>query len=176
MSFAAQALNPQGQYVDHPKAQGYNLKVNNVWYRTIASPAVPLTIGTRDSLAERQDRAGSTYENVLDIGYAWSRTDLSGGEGLDWDPRELALFQDQATLDQLRYFESNNLYVGRPDTNGEQYRLRLSRAAIDWEPVFVDPKDMANSAHFVYVADGSLVAQYESWVNVTPTDSWDIGV
>ena len=75
------------QSVQHPKAEGYNIRVGNKWYRMVANAAVPLTLGSRDSLAPRQDQSGNVYNNVLDIGYSWARTDMSGGEGLDWDPR-----------------------------------------------------------------------------------------
>ena len=154
--------------VSHPKAEGYNVRVGNRWYRTIAGPEVPIQIGTRDSLAERQDRAGSIYENVLDIGYAWARTDLSGGEGLDWDPRELALDQDQAALDKIRYWDSNGISIRRPNTAGEQYTLRLARTLNEWSPDFVELRDMADSDNFIFIADGPTVFWYESWANTTP--------
>ncbi|RLB62512.1 MAG: hypothetical protein DRH08_12340 [Deltaproteobacteria bacterium] len=109
---------------------------------------------------------------MLDIGYAWSRTDLSGGEGLDWDPRELALFQDQAALDQMRFFSSNGVDVSRPRENGEQYVLKLSHNHREWEPVFVNPRDLATSSESIFVADGDLVIEYGSWDQITPLASW----
>ena len=148
-----------------PKAQGYNIRVGNVWYRTVAGPDVEIQIGTRDSLAQRQDQAGSIYENVLDLGYAWARTDLSGGEGLDWSPRELALERDQAALDQIRYWDSNGVDVSRPEVNGERYTVRLSTIFEDWVGAVTDPRDIATSQDFIYVADGDLVRWYESWTN-----------
>jgi len=169
-------ISVSGQVVNQPKAQGYNLRIGDVWFRTIASPQTPLTIGTRDSLAERQDRAGSVYENVLDIGYAWSRTDLSGGEGLDWDPREMALFQDQAALDQLRFFSSSNIDVSRPATNGEQYTLRLSNQSEQALPnvTFDDLRDITTSSVYIYVADGDTVFQYGSWTDLVSIATWEI--
>ncbi|RKZ96186.1 MAG: hypothetical protein DRQ40_01750, partial [Gammaproteobacteria bacterium] len=174
MGASTRGATVAGQPVSYPKAQGFNIRIGDIWFRTIANPAVPLTIGTRDSLAERQDRSGSIYENVLDIGYAWSRTDLSGGEGLDWDPRELALFQDQAALDQIRFFSSNGIDVSRPRNNGEQYALRLSHSHREWEPVFGNPRDLGVSSDSIFVANGALVAQYQSWENITPLDSWTV--
>ena len=156
------------QPVKHPKAEGYNLLINNTWYRTIANSAVPLTIGTRDSLAERVDQRGSIYENVLDIGYAWARTDLSGGEGLDWDPREIALDERQTALDIVRYWDSVGIDVRRPDTAGQQYSLRLGRGDVLWGGTVTDPKDLGVSEQFIYVADGVTVTWYDSWNNLTP--------
>ena len=167
-----------GRKVRHPKAEGYNLRIGDIWFRTIASPKAPLQIGTRDSLAERQDRAGSIYENVLDLGYAFSRTDLSGGEGLDFDPRELALFQDEAALDQLRFFSSQNINVARPASNGGQYKLELSKAFEEAFPTqtFTDLVDLTQSALHLYVADNvgvnGTVLEYDHFDDTAPQDSW----
>jgi len=153
--------------VKHPKAEGYNIRVGAVWYRTVASPQTPITIGTRDSLAERQDRSGSIYQNVLDIGYAWGRTDLSGGEGLDWDPRELALEQDQAALDTIRYWDSEGINTRRPEREGEPYTLQLARTFEDWGGSTTNPKDMSVSNQFIYIADGITVTRYTGWDDLT---------
>jgi len=167
----AQGIGQITQGVRHPKAEGYNIRVGNKWYRMVANAAVPLTMGSRDSLAQRQDRDGSIYNNVLDIGYAWGRTDLSGGEGLDWDPREIALDTQEAALDLIRFWDSVGLDTRRPDTAGEQYSLRLARESVIWGGTVTDPKDLGVSDSFIYVADGVTVTWYESWSNITPIGS-----
>jgi len=166
--------NVLGQSVDFPKAQGFNLEVDNIWFRTIANTDVPLTIGSRDSLAERQDRAGSTYENVLDVGYAWARSDVSGGEGLDWSPRNLALYQDQAALDALRYFDSSGLNVSRPAENGEQYRLRLALAMEEWGFKPTSLHDLGVSAKQLFVAHDDEVSAFDSFDVTTPVTTWTV--
>ena len=42
------------QAVRHPKAEGYNLFVDNTWFRTVAGGDAQFNIGSRDSLAQRQ--------------------------------------------------------------------------------------------------------------------------
>lgn len=156
------------QRVRHPKAEGYNISVDSDWFRTVTGPGYELVIGTRDSLAPRIEQRGSLAESVLDIGYAWARTDLSGGEGLDWDPREIALEREQSTLDLIRYWDSDGINVRRPDVSGAPYNLRLARDSRDWAGTVTDPKDLATSNNFIYIADGEDVSWYESWVNTTP--------
>jgi hypothetical protein len=151
------------QNVQQPKAEGYNIQVGNNWYRTIANNQVPIQMGTKDSLAQRVDQGGSIYSNVLDIGYAWGRTDLSGGEGLDWDPREIAREQDQVALDIIRYWDSEGINNNRPDTAGEQYSLRLARGFQLWDEPVTDPIDLAVSATLIYVADADTVHWHTSW-------------
>ncbi len=156
--------------VKHPKAEGYNCLVDNDWFRTIANSEVKVQIGTRDSLAQRTDQQGSIYNNVLDIGYAWGRTDLSGGEGLDWDPREIALDTNQTSLDPIRYWDSNGIDIRRPDDEGDQYALKLARALKEWEgqPAFTDLKDIAVSENFIFVLDSLEVSIFNGWDDLTP--------
>jgi len=169
------SVNVLGRSVKHPRAEGYNLLLNDYWFRTVASDDVPLQISSKDSLAQRLDHQGSVYENVLDIGYAWSRTDLSGGEGLDWDPRILALEQDQAALDQVRYWDSSGIDVSRPDTAGMPYTLRLSKGQELWQgSLSDDPREIATSGNYIFVADGSVVSWYKSWDPSSLIDSYDI--
>ena len=164
------------QDVRQPKAEGYNIQVGNQWYRTIANDRVQIQMATKDSLADRVDQGGSIYVNVLDIGYAWARTDMSGGEGLDWDPREIAREQDQIALDSIRYWDSEGINVARPEIQGEQYSLRLARSYQVWDQPVVDPIDLAVSATQIYVADGDTISWYLSWDDNAPvSDTPEIG-
>ena len=149
--------------VEHPKAEGYNIRIGNDWFRTIANNEVPIQIGSRDSLAQRQDQGGSIYQNVLDLGYAWGRTDLSGGEGLDWSPREIALEQNQTALDEIRYWDSEGINNSRPDVEGDQYTLRLARTFGDSVITVTDPVDIGISRTRIYIADGQTVVSYTDW-------------
>ena len=90
LTVGTRGVNVAGQTVTNPKAQGYNLNIGDIWFRTIASPGVPLTIGTRDSLAERQDRAGSgTLEDRSRRAHIRSvlARDAAQRRGLDHHPR-----------------------------------------------------------------------------------------
>jgi hypothetical protein len=100
---------------------------------------------------------------VLDVGYAWARTDLSGGEGLDWDPRILALEREQEALDKVRFWDSANIDISRPDTAGHPYTLRLSRGIDEWDESFTDPIDITTSEKYIYIADDKDVKWYPGW-------------
>ena len=175
MTFTAggQAAGNPNVPVRRPHAEGYNLRMANKWFRTVAGPGVELTIATQDSLASRQQESGtdSIYSNVLDLGYAWARTDVSGGEGLDWDPREISIEREAAALDIIKFWDSDGLDIRRPDTAGQRYNIRLSRTFEQWSLVTTDPRDITSSLEFIYVADGDTITWYTGWSDTTPVGS-----
>lgn len=165
---------PRGQ-VRFPKGQGYGARVDELYVRLAPTPGEsPVRTYTRDSLAPRQDQRGNIYENVLDIGYAWARTDWSGGEGLDWDPRDLTLFQGETQLDKVRFWDSQNVDVSR-EGPGDPYTLDLTRETVAWGNAVTDPRDLTVTQVFIYVADGTVISWYQSWDNLTAVAFDNIG-
>jgi hypothetical protein len=84
---------------------------------------------TRDSIAPRQADSSNVYENTLDLGFEFSRQDLSGGEGLDFFPRPFN--RQEQELDATRFYRSMNLELRRP-LPGEEYLTRLALNADTW--------------------------------------------
>ncbi len=159
--------------VTRPRAQGYGASIKNIWFRLAPDDDLPLRIYTRDSLAERQDQRGNPEENVLDIGYAFSRSNFTGGEGLDWWPRTAG--EQEIPTDQIRFWDSENLEIRRPDA-GEPYKLDLVPSFTDfWTPVST-PVDMGTSRDSVYVITGQIVNRFDDWADSTPEDTDDLGV
>jgi len=145
-----------------PIAEGYELRIGTRYYRLAASPEHPLVIGSRDSLAERQDDKGSPAENVLDIGYAWARTDFSGGEGFDWDPPEIPTTSVLASENPRKYWDSENVDISRP-TAGKRYELKLAHIFEEWNASLTPVVGMAASSLFFYVIDGDTLRWYDSF-------------
>lgn len=159
-------LIASGDAVDYPKAQGYGALVDDLWVRLAPDKAQPVRFYTRDSLAQRSDDSGLTYNNVLDIGYMWSRADISGGEGLDYDPRLIALAEREASADLTRFWQSNNVDIRRPQS-GLPYTFSLSHSQAIWrtEATLVD---LATSDDFLHVAYGNTVERWVTWDSGTP--------
>ena len=158
-----------------PIAEGYELRIDSKYYRLAASPDHPLMIASRDSLAERQDDKGSTSENVLDIGYAWARTDYSGGEGFDWDPPEIPATSALASENPRKYWDSENVDISRP-ASGKRYELRLAPAFNEWNPTLTPVIGLSASSLFFYVADGDTVRWYNSFDDTAEEGSDQIAV
>jgi len=96
----------------------------------------------------------------------WARTELDGGEGLDWDPRQLSIDETAATRDIRRFWDSVNLDVEAPAA-GLPYALHLTNLVEDWtgSGSINDPADIAASSDFVFVADGAVVRMFDEWYN-----------
>ena len=158
----------------YPKGEGFGVRIGSDWYRLATGPQSAIGIGTKDSLADRLDQRGSVYENVLDLGYVFSRNDLNGGEGLSFYPRTSQI-KEQDPLDAIRFWSSHNLNIQRPDS-GDPPHVALSRPFIEfWTPAD-PPVDMEASAEFIYVAHGTSVSWFLSWENNTPVGSFDFAV
>jgi hypothetical protein len=109
-----------------PRGLGYGARLGTAWYRLAVHPDAPLTIQTRDQLAERSADGTNAFENMLKTGFAWVRGDFTGGEGLDRYPRT-----PPHPLDDTRYFLSENLDLRRPGA-GRPYSITLSRRHEPW--------------------------------------------
>ena len=156
------------------KAEGYGALIGSSWYRLAAGPQFPVMVQTKDSLAERLDQVGSTHENVLDVGYAFSRNNLTGGEGLDWYPRVSQTGEPQPA-DEIRFWDSKNLSILHPDA-GQQYRMQLGRAQAVFYTPTTPPVDLAVSGEYIYVGWGTQVDWFDDWTDTVPTDSFDFGI
>ncbi len=152
-----------GTRVIDPKAEGYGARIGDLWVRLAASSEFPLRYYTKDSLAPRIDQRGQTDANVLDLGYAWARTELDGGEGLDWSPRSIPVNESVTANDVPRFWDSSNLDVSAPAA-GDQYTLKLTKQyELFDETVLKAVADIGASANFVFVADDSTVYWYDDW-------------
>jgi len=147
--------------------------VGDDWFRLAPSEAAPLRIYTRDSLAERQDDSGNPEENVLDLGHSYSRSNLTGGEGLDWWPRVVG--EPRREIDEIRYWDSGNIDLSRPQA-GLPFTAQLVKDVTTfWTPTG-SPVDMGASIDAVYIIEGTNVHRFDDWSDTTPEDTDNIAV
>ncbi len=159
--------------VTRPRAQGYGVSIGDTWFRTAIDPDNPQRIYTRDSLAERQDQSGNPDENVLDLGFAFDRSNLTGGEGLDRWPRVVG--EVPLTSDPIRYWDSENLNIRRP-ASGDRYIMDLVKDLEIFDTPTDDPLDMGTSKDSIYVIEGQNVLRFDDWADTTPEDTDDLGL
>ena len=157
-----------------PKGQGYGARLGNLYVRVAADREMPLRIYTQDSLAERRDDQGSFYENVLDLGYAWARTQWRGGEGLDWDPPDRTLAQGELSLDGIKFWDSELLDIAHGEP-GQPYTLALVKKFQDWGGATTTPVDLTVSDDQIFIADDDTVSWYPDWTTFTADDSHIFG-
>lgn len=158
--------------VRRPRAQGYGCLIGDKYFRVAPSAAAPINTYTQDSLAPRQDDSGKAGENVLELGYAFGRQNLTGGEGLDWWPRPAG--EPNQEFDIIRFWDSSDIDIRRPEA-GEPYSSKLSKDYTTfWDPTG-SPLDMGASRDAVYIIEGQNVHRFDNWSDDTPEDTDDLG-
>jgi hypothetical protein len=159
--------------VTRPRAQGYGALIGDDYFRVAPDNDVPLRIHTKDSLAQRSDQRGSPEENVLEIGYVFSRSNLTGGEGLDWWPRQSG--EREIPTDPIRFWDSSNIDIRRPEA-GFPYTLELVPNFVNFWTPGGTPVDMGTSRDSIFVIHGTTVARFDDWGDTTAEDTDNIGV
>lgn len=160
------------QAVTRPKAQGYGVLLGDDYFRVAPSDVQPIVVYTQDSLAKRQDDQGLAGENVLELGYAFGRQNLTGGEGLDWWPRPAG--EPNREIDPIRFWDSANVDIRRPES-GQAYSTKLVKQIASWSTPASDPTDMGASRDAVYMIEGTNIHRFDDWTDTTPEDTDDIG-
>lgn len=147
------------QNEDRPRGLGYGARLGDLWLRLAANRNMPLRVYSRDSLAGREADQSNSYENVLDIGFDFSRSDFSGGEGLAWFPRPSQL--DQLPNDSRRYYDSESIDV----FGDKQDRLMLARQPEQWYDAGTggDIEFISASDTSLYVTDGINLQRFDDW-------------
>lgn len=160
------AALPRGNYA-RPRGLGYGARIGDIWVRLTPSPETPIRPYTRDSLATRQAATSNPYENVLEIGYAFVRHDLSGGAGLDFFPRRDTLsVQD---VDAIRFFDSQNVDVTYQDD--DLTAIRLAHGYSAWYTAGSPILAITASDTKLYIAVGDTVSQFNDDADSSPDAS-----
>lgn len=155
-----------------PRAEGYGAQVGDEWYRLAPSVEAPLNVYTRDSLAPRTDDQDSD-ENVLDVGHAFSRSDLTGGEGLDFYPRPLTA--DRDPRDKTRFWDSSNIVIERP-ISGLPHAFTLCHDTETFWTPGTAPLDATGSAGQVYFIVDDTVHRFSNLIDTTADETDDLNV
>jgi hypothetical protein len=154
--------------LERPVSLGFGARVGGSWVRLAPTPDAPLRYYTRDSLAQRQADTSNVYEQVLDIGYAFTRQDLTGGEGLDYFPRLFG--RQQQELDDTRFFDSEGIAIERP-SRGDTFALRLAKEGEAWYTPPAAPVDVAAGRDKLYVAAADYIYEFDDWADASADNS-----
>jgi len=154
--------------VSHPRAAGYGARLGDLYVRLGASVDFPVRLVTDDSLAERQEsgvQSVNTYENLMKLGFVFSRFDLSGGEGLDVFPRPSQA--ERTELDALRFWDSSGIAIDRA-VDGNPPGLRVARG-FESKIAGTALGDITASSTQIIVADGTDIEVYDGWADTSAT-------
>lgn len=110
---------PTTSTVPRPQAQGYNLRIGTTLYQLSVGPGRQVDIQNAPLEAPRVNFVENAQDLGPDFGQVFSRSDFSGGEGLD-----IAHQRDADPRSFSRYWDSRNVDVS-PPRPGQPTRIRL---------------------------------------------------
>lgn len=110
---------PTTSTVPRPQAQGYNLRIDTTLYQLSVGPGRQVDLQNAPLEAPRVNFVENAQDLGPDFGQVFSRSDFSGGEGLD-----LAHQRDSDARAFSRYWDSRNVDV-TPARPGQPTRIRL---------------------------------------------------
>lgn len=151
--------------VRHPRAQGFGAQLDDLLLRLHAGPRTPVQVETAPAQANRVQTSVDREEMVSDYGEKFGRSDFTGGEGLDWAHRP-----NQTPRDARRFYDSQGIYVGRPEA-GTRRELTLLRDVERLLELAADPQRTATIGTTLYVTDGTDVRRGAT-VNTAP--AWTV--
>jgi len=170
------AILPSPSNTTNPEAFGYEANLDNLLLRMAAGPGRQLRIDTAPLQAQAINTNETPEDFQQEFGQIYSRTDFSGGEGLDkahkrnGTDRDFSRFWDSKGVD-LFHAEEDNQYSVHLQYTTEKKTITLSS----------DNNYMAQTTNGnLYIADGTTVYEStdagETWSALTPgiTISYDI--
>lgn len=155
------AIIPTLDIVERPEAHGYDGSIDNVLIRLAVSPETPLEDITAEAAPPRIDTAEGAEDIRDETGRRYSRSDLSGGAGLDFlhSPRR----PDDAPI---RFWSSRGVDVFGTD-RGDIYDSRLLRSVEEYiaSATIVDVASVDGTVYYatatnIYLAGTGSVATH----------------
>src|SRR6056300_838079 len=171
------AVLPSSANTANPQGLGYEADLDDLFLRFAAGPGRQLRIDTPPLQAQSINTSETPEDFQQEFGQIYSRTDFSGGEGLDKAHR-----RNGTDTDYARYWDSKGVDVFGGD-NDESYNVKLLH---DTEDLGVS---LSNDNNYMtqttngnlYLADGTTLYESsdagETWSAMTTTPitiSYDI--
>jgi len=117
---------PTVDLVDRPETHGYDGAIDNVLIRLAVAKGSPLQDITAEAAPPRVDTASAAEDIRDEVGRRYSRSDLSGGAGLDFLHERGA--PDDASI---RYWDSRGIDVFSTDRGGVYESRLMNRTSQD---------------------------------------------
>ena len=163
------ATLPSPDNTANPEAFGYEANLDNLLIRMAAGPGRQLSINTAPLQAQAVNTSETPEDFQQEFGQIYSRTDFSGGEGLDKAHRRNGTDRDYA-----RFWDSRgvDVFAGDFDTS---YGVRLLHDTEDLSRSLTNYNNYTTRTTngYLYVADGTTLYQStdagDTWSAMTTT-------
>ena len=146
------AVLPSSANTSNPKALGYEANIDDLYLRFAVGPGRQMNINTAPLQAQAIQTSETPEDFQQEFGQIYSRTDFSGGSGLD-----KAHKRNASEMDFSRFWDSSGIDVFSGKQVGQEYNVSLLKST---EEVVTSSETnllMQELDGTVYFADGEVL-------------------
>jgi len=158
---------PKTSTISNPKRKGYDVVLDDLLFRAAIGPGREMTISTAEFPNQQVNLKANPEDITTNIGQIYSRSNFSGGQGLDTAHRRNAKEDDV-----IRFFDSKGVDVFHGDDETSYHIHLLYTTAAESLSFSNSNNYMTQTTNGnIYVTDGTNVHEYdastETWSTMT---------
>jgi hypothetical protein len=158
---------PKTSTISNPKRKGYDVVLDDLLFRAAIGPGREMTISTAEFPNQQVNLKANPEDITTNIGQIYSRSNFSGGQGLDTAHRRNAKEDDV-----IRFFDSKGVDVFHGDDETSYHIHLLYTTAAESLSFSNSNNYMTQTTNGnIYVTDGTTIHEYdataETWSTMT---------
>ena len=164
---------PKTSTISNPKRKGYDVVLDDLLFRAAIGPGREMTISTAEFPNQQVNLKANPEDITTNIGQIYSRSNFSGGQGLDTAHRRNAKEDDV-----IRFFDSKGVDVFHGDDE-TSYNIHLLHQTADQNVRGASTSFSDNNNYLAQTTDGTIwitdatsvwySADAESWTEIDST-------
>ena len=158
------AVLPSSANTSHPQAFGYEADLDDLFLRFAAGPGRQLNINTSPLQAQAINTSETPEDFQQEFGQIYSRTDFSGGSGLD-----KAHQRNAGQFDFQKYWDSKGVDVFSGKDVGNEYKVSLLHDTDELSDTTETNLYMQELGGSIFFADGDVLKRVDSPLDASPT-------
>ena len=158
------AVLPSSANTSHPQAFGYEADLDDLFLRFAAGPGRQLNINTSPLQAQAINTSETPEDFQQEFGQIYSRTDFSGGSGLD-----KAHQRNAGQFDFQKYWDSKGVDVFSGKDVGNEYKVSLLHDTDELSSTTETNLYMQELSGSIFFADGDVLKRIDSPLDTSPS-------
>jgi len=158
------AVLPSSANTSHPQAFGYEADLDDLFLRFAAGPGRQLNINTSPLQAQAINTSETPEDFQQEFGQIYSRTDFSGGSGLD-----KAHQRNAGQFDFQKYWDSKGVDVFSGKDVGNEYKVSLLHDTDELSSSTETNLYMQEMSGSIFFADGDVLKRIDSPLDTSPS-------
>jgi len=155
---------PSPSNTSAPESQGFEANLDDLFLRFAVGPGRQLNINTAPLQAQAIQTSETPEDFQQEFGQIYSRTDFSGGSGLDKAHRRNA-----SETDFQRFWDSKGIDVFNGKEVGQEYKVSLLHDTDELSSSTETNLYMQELSGSIFFADGDVLKRIDSPLDTSPT-------